>query len=242
MGGSGVFEHRASESELLDRPDCEQPLAERSYRFMRLVNRIGGGTRVVRRFLAKEISTASVKRPVRILDLGSGCGDIPLSVARWAAKHGRHVEFTCLEHNAGALALARQGLASARCNTIELTQGDLFTYRPGREYDYAVGSMVLHHFSQQEIGRLVTHLRGFVTKALLINDLQRCALNYAACYVLTLGSDPVVRHDALLSIRRGFRSRELQGFLETHDTTSTVGTAWFCRVVAVVRFDGGGVP
>jgi hypothetical protein len=230
-----------SEMELLDRPGCDPSLAEKSYRFMRFVNRIGGGTRVVRRFLAQEISRSPLQGPVQILDLGSGTCDIPLAVTRWARRRGYPLEFTCIEHNAQGLELARQALARAQCDTIELTVGDLFTYQPPREYDYAVGSMVLHHFSMQQISRLITHLRGFVRKALLINDLQRCALNYGVCYALTLGRDPIVRHDALLSVRRGFRPDELSAFVATRDAPSAVGTAWFCRVVAVVRFDGGGV-
>jgi hypothetical protein len=237
-----VLRHRASETELLDRPDCDPPLAEKSYRFMRFVNRIGGGTRVVRHFLEEEMPKTPVQSPVRILDLGSGTCDIPLAITRWAVKRGYPIEFTCIEHNTQGLELARQALGRSGCRTIELTAGDLFTYQPRHEYDYAVGSMVLHHFSMQEISRLITHLRGFVRKAMLINDLQRCLFNYAVCRALTLGSDPVVRHDALLSVRRGFRPRELSEFLETCEPASTVSMAWFCRVAAVVRFDRGAAP
>ena len=210
-----MLRQRDSGSELLDRPDCAQPLVENSYRFMRFVNRIGGGARVVRRFLARELSASPTERPVRILDLGSGPCDIPLAVTRWAAERGHRIEFNCIDHNARALDLARLALARAGCSTIRLTRGDVFTHQPAEKYDYAVGSMVVHHFSMQEMTRLLAHLRGFVTKAVLINDLHRCALNYAMCYALTLGRDPLVRHDALLSIRRGFTPHELSAWLAT---------------------------
>jgi hypothetical protein len=237
-----MLTHRDSGTELLDRPDCDPVLAAKSYRFMSLVNRIGGGTRVVRRFLARELASAPVSRTVRVLDFGSGTCDIPLAVARWAARHGHQVEFTCIEQNPRALDLAGQAVARARCTRIKLVLGDVFTHQPAEPYDYAVGSMVIHHFGRQEISRLIAHLAGFVTRALLINDLRRCALNYAACYALTVAHDPLVRHDALLSIRRGFRPGDLLTLVDTGQTTATVSPAWFCRVVANVRFDKEPTP
>jgi SAM-dependent methyltransferase len=237
-----MLRHRDSGTELLDRPDCDPVLAAKSYRFMKVVNRFGGGTRVVRRFLAREIARSPLSRPARVLDFGSGTCDIPLAVARWAARRGHQVEITCIEQNPRALDMARQAVAHARCNGIKLILGDVFTHQPTEPYDYAVGSMVIHHFGGQEISRLIAHLAGFVTRALLINDLRRCALNYAACYALTLTRDPLVRHDALLSIRRGFKPDDLLTLVNTGQATATVSAAWFCRVAAIVRFDKEASP
>lgn len=234
-----MFERRAHGSELLDGPDCDRRLARRSYRFMRTVNRFGGGTRAVRSFLAEELRHGSSGQPVRILDLGVGSADIPLSIIRWAQAHGHRVEFTCIDHNAHALEIARQTIDGA---PIKLVQADLFTFLPPAEFDYAVGSMVFHHFTSDDIDRLVRHLRRFVRKALLINDLRRCVTNYAVCAVLGWRLEKGIRHDALLSVRRGFQPSELAGLLASHDSKAAVKTAWFCRVTGVVRFDQKGRP
>jgi hypothetical protein len=177
--------------------------------------------------------------PVRILDLGSGDCQIPLAVTQWAAKHGRQAEFTCLDHNAQVLDAAREALARAGCRTIQLEQADIFTYRPTREFDYAVGSMIFHHFTDEQIDSLIARLRSFVRRALLINDLRRCALSYAVCRFLTAGVDARLRHDALLSILRGFRPTELTASLSRHDPAAVARGAWFCRVAGVVRFNRG---
>jgi hypothetical protein len=96
--------------------------------------------------------------------------------------------------------------------------------------------MFFHHFTDEEMDRLIEHLRGFVRKALLINDLHRGALNYAVASILVATIEPEIRHDALLSIRRGFRRAELLRLLRKHDPAATVRRAWFRRIAGVVHF------
>jgi len=228
---------RARGEEFLDRPDSEPELTQRSFRFIKFVNHIGGGIRVVRRFLARELSKLPAGTTITVLDLGGGDCDIPLAVTRWASKRGYRVEFTCTDHNPQVLQMAEESLAREGCDTVRLERTDIFTYEPAAPFHYAVGSMVFHHFTAEEIDRLVTHLRGYVRKALLINDLHRCSLNYAVACILTTRLDPELRHDALLSIRRGFKPAELAAMLRKHDPAAVVRREWFCRVAGVVRFD-----
>jgi SAM-dependent methyltransferase len=238
MGDCGVLSQRACGSEFLDFPDSDPDLTERSFGFMRFVNHVGGGIRVVRRFLEIELSQAPAGETIRILDIGAGDCDIPLAIAKWASDRGRKVEFTCIDHNAKAIAMAQAKLASSDGRNIKLVEADAFSYQPTGQFDYAVGSMVFHHFTNDEIDRLIAHLRSFVRRALLINDLRRSVLNYLVCAILAAPADPQLRHDALLSVRRGFRPGELAKLLSKPDSKAVVGTAWFCRVAGVVRFDG----
>jgi 2-polyprenyl-3-methyl-5-hydroxy-6-metoxy-1,4-benzoquinol methylase len=234
-----VFRERARGSEFLDRPDADPRLVEQSYRFMKTVNRIGGGTRVVRRFLEHELSKSGSGAAATVLDIGAGDCDIPLAVTRWAGKRGHEIQFTCLDHDAKAVELSQSRIARCHCNTVQAVQADVFTYHPADKFDYAIGSMTFHHFTDEEIDRLIEHLRGFVRKAVLINDLHRCLANYLACYVLALPVAPEIRHDGLLSIRRGFKPHELAHLLAKHDPAATVRQMWFYRVAGIVRFDRG---
>jgi ubiquinone/menaquinone biosynthesis C-methylase UbiE len=232
-----MLRERARGEEFLDRPDSDPRLTEQSFRFIRFVNHVGGGIRVVRKFLERELPKFPAGRTVKILDLGGGDCDIPLAITRWATGRGYSVQFTCIDHNAQVLAMAQESLARAQCETIRLEQTDIFTYEPPAEFDYALGSLVFHHFTADEIERLITRLRRFVRGALLINDLHRCALNYAVAAILTVRVDPELRHDALLSIQRGFKPAELARILSKHDPAPIVRRRWFCRVAGVVRFD-----
>ena len=133
--------------------------------------------------------------------------------------------------------MARDRVAGAHRSDIRIEQADAFSYQPAEPFDYAVGSMFFHHFTEDRIDALLAHLRRFVRRAVLINDLHRGVLNYLVCSIVTLPAERELRHDALLSIRRGFKPDELRTLLRKHDPAPVVRTAWFCRVAAVVRFD-----
>lgn len=234
-----MFDSRATQMEFLDRPDCDPALAAASYQFMETVNCNFGGIRLVRRFLAAETAGRYTGDPFRILDIGSGSCDIPLAMIRWARACGIPLHFTCLEMADHAIDIARGQLARAGNPPVKLLQEDVFTHQPIEPYDYAVTSMCFHHFSNAQILMLLHRLRGFVRSSLLINDLRRSQLaSLAARLLLVATAAPAgVRHDALLSIRRGFKIDELRTLLRQIDgvTVSVEPARWF-RIAAIIRF------
>jgi hypothetical protein len=235
-----VFESRATATEFLDRPDCDPALAAASYRFMETVNCRFGGIRIVRRFLAAETAGRHAEAPLRILDIGSGCCDIPLAVSRWARAYDIPLHFTCLEIAGHAVDIARGQLARAGNPDVHLLQEDAFTHQPAEPYDCAVASMCFHHFSNAQIVTLLQRLRGFVLNSVLINDLRRSRLASLAARLLLVGVAAGVRHDALLSIRRGFKIGELSALLRQLDnvTVSVESARWF-RIAAIIRLKLG---
>lgn len=231
-----MFAHRATQREIFDEQDVAPDLLSRGYQFMDVVNRFFGGTRAVQRYVAEHAMRAS-GRPLHVLDLGSGACGIPLAVAPWARRRGLDVRFTCLEINPVAVRLARRAIRRAREAAVEVVQADAFRFEPSQEFDVAVGSMFFHHLSDQNILVLMARLRQFVQHSVLINDLRRTAGNYVSCAVVSPALPPEIRHDALLSIRRGFRPGELRALLGDLDqAVVTVRRAWFFRVQAEVSF------
>ena len=235
-----MFDSRAMATEFLDRPDCDPVLAAASYRFMETVNFWFGGIRMVRRFLANETVGRHADAPLRILDIGSGSCDIPLAVSRWASRYGIPLHFTCLEKASHAVEVARAQLVRAGNQSVQLIQEDVFTHQPTEPYDFAVASMCFHHFSGEQILTLIRRLNGFVLNSILINDLRRSRLAHLAARLLLATSPPEVRHDALLSIRRGFKISELSALLDQLEsvTVSVKPIRWF-RLAAIVRFKTG---
>lgn len=102
--------------------------------------------------------------------------------------------------------------------------------------------MCFHHFSNAQILTLMQKLRGFVIRSVLINDLRRSrwALLAARPLLTGAGAPAGVRHDALLSIRRGFKVSELSTLLGQLDrvTVSVQPAHWF-RIAAIIRFNPG---
>lgn len=233
-----MLKYRSCESELLDQPDFDPGLARQSYAFMAFVNRVFGGVRSVRRFIARQARQLPAGRPLRVLDIGSGICDIPIAVVRWAERHGIDVRFTCLEISPYAPAIARDRIERAGLGErIRLVQEDVFTHRPAEAYDSAVGSMFFHHLTDEQILSLVDHLRTFVRHSVLVNDLGRNWPDYIGGWLLTLPLARGARHDALLSIRRSFQPAELEELLgRLPDVRVQASYAWLFRVKAVVQF------
>lgn len=232
-----MFDKRAASREWMDVPDFGEPQARRSFRFIRVVNRFFGGIRVVRRFFAAELRNAPRNRPLTVLDLGSGVCDIPLAVSRWAHRQGLRIHFTCIESNPHAYALAKRSLSRSPHLPIRLLRQDAFEHFSDEPYDWAVASMFCHHLDEGSIRALVSKLRGLVREGLLVNDLVRSFWAYAACALLAAPAPADVRHDALLSVRKGFRPHEWPQWLSgLHDISVEAHCELFFRIAAVVRF------
>lgn len=235
-----MFEARATATEFLDRSDCDPELAAASYRFMETINCYFGGVRTVLRFLSAEMAGRKAGAPLRLLDIGSGSCDIPLALSRWARAHDIPLHITCLEVSDHAVDMALMQLGQGGDRSVRLIQEDAFTHQPAEPYDCAVSSMCFHHFSNAQILALLQRLRGFVHNSVLINDLRRSPLASLAAQLLLTGKPPEVRHDALLSIRRGFKVGELEHLLGQLDGVSvSVEPAWWFRIAAIVRFTAG---
>ena len=236
-----MLDRRATEPELLDRRDLDAPQVAQSLRLCATVNRFLGGTRVVRKFLEAEFRRAPTNRPLRVLDIGAGDGSIPLAVNRWARGRGRNVEWVCLERSPHAARLARQAAAAANDLRIQVIEEDILDHQPDEPYDCAIGSMFFHHLTDEGILALLERLRTFVSQSVLVNDLERCGACYRGFAAISRFLAPAVRHDALLSIRRGFRPGELFRLLARMKGVSvSVTRCWFCRLAGVIRLDRAG--
>jgi len=237
----GMFEIRVNKPEFLDAADCDPQLASGSYRLMRLVNRFAGGTRVVKDFLAREISGCDQTRPIRILDIGSGTCDIPLAITKWARKKSLKIEFTCIETNETALKIASGNIKKSGLDSIELKHESIFEFNCRQHFDYAIGSLFFHHFRNDQILTIIEKLRSCVSKGILINDLRRNPISFAGCSVLVCLISNDLKHDALLSIRKGFKSEELFRLLSGVEGAHVeVRNQSLSRLAAVVRFDHKG--
>jgi len=236
-----MFETRVNKPEFLDASDCDPQLAAGSYWFMQLVNRLAGGTKAVKNFLARETSECDQTRTLRVLDIGSGTCDIPLAVTKWANKQGRRIEFTCIDTNQTALKIAEQNIRKSGYDSIELKNINFFEFQPRHNFDYAIGSMFLHHFEDEQIPALIKKLRSYVLRGILINDLRRNSISYMICFFIVCLLPGPIRHDALLSICKGFKSDELHRLLScVENVRVSVEILNFSRLAAIIKFNNGG--
>jgi hypothetical protein len=97
--------------------------------------------------------------------------------------------------------------------------------------------MNLHHFTFKEIRVIIERYSRWAREAVVINDLQRHPVFYCLTWLRTLITSPENRHDALLSVKKGFLEEELRRLgEETGDCSIEVKKMPLFRLRAVIRF------
>jgi len=78
-------------------------------------------------------------------------------------------------------------------------------------FDVVTASMFLHHFDHDDTVRLLRSFRQIARSAVVINDLRRHRLPWAFIKIFSYVTwrRPMFRHDAPLSVLRGFTVDEL---------------------------------
>ena len=181
-----------------------------TFRFIEPVNRWCGGYRPLISFFRRESRTWDRDRTCHILDVGCGSGDIPAALVRWGRRHGHRLRVTAVDCHPETVELAQQNCRDYP--EISVSLRDVFDLRDG-DADYVMASMFLHHFPNDEAASVLTHLLSLCRRKVVVNDLRRAPLAYLGTWLFSLLASPVVRHDARLSIRKGFALEELHRIL-----------------------------
>ncbi|MBG6084885.1 class I SAM-dependent methyltransferase [Zhihengliuella flava] len=194
-------------TEQMDRPDCDPVLLNNTYRQFRLINAVVAGWR---RTWARQIRPVlSTSRTTRLLDVGSGAGDIPRAFLRWAARDGVALEVTAIDPDERAHAYLAAlppapGFTVRRAHTADLVA-------EGAEYDVVTSNHVLHHLSATDLASLLTDSEALAGRLAVHSDIARTRLGYPAFSVATLPFPrSFIREDGLTSIRRSYRPEELR--------------------------------
>lgn len=207
--------NRVMTPELMDRPDASREELDGALEFIRKVNQSLGGTSGLVRWLQRWSPNWPTDRPITLLDLGTGSADIPAAARSWAIERGYDLRVTALDVHETTLDLARDYLAHQPERVregIELVRADVFDAvdRFGADsFDYTHAGMFLHHFAEVSVLTILRIMERLAARGLVWNDLSRTRLAHAAIKLLTRGQNEMVRHDAVVSVEKGFTRREV---------------------------------
>ncbi len=147
-------------------------------------------------------------KPLRILDVGCGGGDMLRSIERWAHKRGVAVELTGIDINPHAERIAREFTGDN--SSIRWITGDAFSY--AEPVDIVLSALLTHHLAEAEIVRFLAWMEATARRGWFVNDLCREPASYKLYDLLTavIPWHRFVRHDGLVSFRRSFREDDWQ--------------------------------
>lgn len=201
--------------ELMDDPDCDPQRLQATLRRFGIINRMISGWDTVYRSRLRQI-LRSLPQPARVLDLGSGGGDVIDRLARLSARDKLHVEWTGADPDPRAYeaAVARH-IPGA---TFHCADADALLSR-GEVFDVVISNHVLHHLSSSELMHFTAASRHLASTAVLHSDIARGRMAYGlfAIGITPLAPGTFLRTDGLRSIRRSYRPQEL---------THALGAPW----------------
>jgi SAM-dependent methyltransferase len=109
---------------------------------------------ITRQFL----TTAGITRGMKVLDLGSGAGDVALLCADLVGPQGRVVG---VDGNGAILDFARSRVRAAGWNNVQFLEGDTRDLALPSDFDAVVGRWILMYIEEpvELLRRLIAHLR-----------------------------------------------------------------------------------
>ncbi|MEM8834613.1 MAG: methyltransferase domain-containing protein [Planctomycetota bacterium] len=215
-------------SEYMDEPDVDRDDLARSLVYIRAVNkRLGGVSAILDRF-RKWSKRWPTDRPVTMIDLGTGSADLPVEAVAWASASGFDLRVTAVDNHAMTLDFARAhvtetlGEEALHDGRITLVQGDATTitdrFEPG-SFDYAHAGLFLHHLNDLGVMTVLRVMDRLARAGVIWNDLVRTPIGRAAIRLMTLGQPEIIRHDAVVSVDKGFTRRETLDLAKRVDIT-----------------------
>lgn len=198
-----------SRLEHLDWPDRYPRELEGNLADIARLNRLGP-TRELVGCIVPFLARTEGGRPLTVLDVGTGGGDLALAIADAASIRGRPARVIGLDNHPAILAHASRAVRHAP--GVRLVAGDALAlpFRP-RSIDLAVCSLVFHHLPEEGVVALLSALAASVRLGFVVSDLRRGRAAWVAAWLLTraLSRNPLTRHDGPLSVRRAYTAAEL---------------------------------
>ena len=162
-------------------------------------------------------ASASARRhaPLRILELGAGDGSLALRIARRPAPRWHEVELTLLDRQAlvseaTGTAFAQLGwtLRPLTVDVLEWARAPTQQQLSGR-WDLAVANLFLHHFEEDGLRELFAAIADRCDTFVACEPRRSLPALVGSRLMPALGVSADTLHDAVVSVRAGFRGNEL---------------------------------
>jgi SAM-dependent methyltransferase len=178
-----------------------------------------------------ELARQLAPRPLRVLDLATGGGDVPIRLWHRARRRGLPLEIDGCDVSADAIRYARER-AVRKSATVRFFTHDALAGPLPEWYDVHFCSLFLHHLDEEQAVDLLRRMSQSASRMVLINDLvrSRVGLLLAQVAVRLLTTSPVVHVDGPRSVRAAFTLDEARSLAERAGLHGvSIGRRWPCR-------------
>jgi 2-polyprenyl-3-methyl-5-hydroxy-6-metoxy-1,4-benzoquinol methylase len=203
------FSRRQRRPEIMDQPGLDPAEHAAALRGLERINVLSRSGAVLWPTIAR-LARERPGTPLRVLDLASGGGDVPVTLARLAAKAGLDVRVAGCDVSPRAVAFARER-AATRGVEVEFFECDVLAGALPDGYDVITSTLFLHHLDEPAAVDVLRRMGAAARRAVLVDDLVRSrwghALAWVGCRLLSLSR--VVHHDGPVSVSAAFTPDEM---------------------------------
>jgi hypothetical protein len=204
--------------ELLDSLPVDDPLAIGSRADLRRINRIMGAQSLLIRALDPLLGAGS--GPARLVEIGAGDGSLLLRVAQRRAKDWPQVHLGLLDLQpvVSGDTLQRYRRLGWDC---EVLHADVFDWLArdampstsqgpdAADAPIIIANLFLHHFEGERLAAIVAGMAARARAVVCIEPRRSRGALVGSHLLGAIGCNRVTRHDAVVSVRAGFRGSEL---------------------------------
>ncbi len=171
-------------------------------------------------------------RPVRVLDVACGSGDVAVKLAKTAQRAGWPIIVDGCDLSSIAVSLAQERAELAQVPSRFFSFDALNGVWPD-DYDVIITSLFMHHLRNDEAVHVLRQMANSARRMVLVNDLIRSPFGYLLARFGTplLTRSPLVHYDAPTSVARAFTPIELIGLAHRAGMLgATVSRCWMSRM------------
>jgi 2-polyprenyl-3-methyl-5-hydroxy-6-metoxy-1,4-benzoquinol methylase len=218
--------------EIMDLLDLAPQRHFQALRGLERINRWSGSVRLLWRPILAQAQTPTVQL-LRLLDVATGGGDIPIRLWHKARRAGLKLEIAGCDRSPNAVDYARRQARACRAD-VHFFEWDVLQNGLPDRYDIVASSLFLHHLEEEQAVALIKAMAEAAKRLLLINDLVRSWAGYALAYLGThfLSTSDVVHTDGPRSVEGAFTVEELVALARRAGLGEfRVTRRWPCRML-----------
>jgi 2-polyprenyl-3-methyl-5-hydroxy-6-metoxy-1,4-benzoquinol methylase len=227
--GFTTLSARNRQPELMDQPGLDETLHAHALRSLSRINWVSRTSAMIWKPIHNLALTTRARRPLRILDVACGGGDVAVGLAHRAARAGIPVKVDGCDINPVAIEHARGNAKRRQAKDVGFFQHDALNAPLPEGYDAVTCSLFLHHLDNTDAEQMLRSMGAAAGTIVVASDLLRNRLAYLmaviACRVLT--RSPIVHVDGPLSVAAAFTLDEARELAERAGLSGATTARYF---------------
>ncbi len=201
---------RNRQAELMDDPNLDSDLHSKALRGLERLNIFSFTAnhlwQQLQYFYAHNKSSK-----IRVLDLATGSGDIPVILAKHASRSGLPFEFVGADISPTAVHFANDRTSQANVS-VSFVELDVLSEAIPKDFDVIITSLFTHHLDPIQVIDLLAKMRIATKQYVIVNDLIRSEFSLLLVWLATrlLSKSKIVHHDGPASVKAAYTMQEME--------------------------------